>query len=128
MTHLRRSKRPCDTCRSYSCYKKNCGVNATMKLSGTTGKRALARPDAVGKLQAASEIVLGETLWYNLCALAADVFDLALRGDECYMILGATKDKSAMSVTVVLNGERDTRYGNSGVEELLASLADLLTS
>lgn len=65
------------------------------------------------------------TFYYNLLMVVAQVFDDISKGDDVYMIVGATSKKDAYTFTVKLSGAPTTVFGTS-LEDLSAKLADIL--
>jgi len=52
-----------------------------------------------------------DTQMFSLAQIMGDIMDLIAGGSDTYMIIGATKDKSAVCITVYLEGSRDSVYG-----------------
>lgn len=61
----------------------------------------------------------------DLLQLIGEVLDTVATGGECYMIIGGTKDKSSLTVTVVNGNERATVYAESLID-LSARCQELL--
>jgi hypothetical protein len=97
-----------------------------MRLAGVQKKRAVAKVDARTVFERDYNSVIGDTLWRNLIEVCAQVWDQAITQGNCYITLGSTKEQNAYSLTITIDGERATAYGNTGIEELLTNVIDLL--
>lgn len=76
-------------------------------------------------LQKWADEPLTGTPYYMLLALIADVLDTALVKGDTYMILGTTKDKTALTITVVQGSDRGHVYAVD-LNELAAGAESLL--
>lgn len=77
------------------------------------------------ELTLSSTAELSKTEYYWLVALVADMFDMIATGEQIYMTIGSTKDRSAYTLTVRTEGEPVTLYGVS-LRELVSKCQSLL--
>lgn len=121
---MKQGDKPCIGC-SVHCFVKNCqgGMNRTMKL-GTTSKGVLSKANE-DRLLSDDRHIIGDTSYYELLQLVAQMFDNIADGEDMYMILGATSNKTSFVLTVKHNGTPTSIYAQSLVELGLAS-KDLL--
>lgn len=83
-----------------------------------------------GNLLALEDTITGETLLFpnsvGLLAVIADMFDDIAKGREYYMIVGATSNKSAFSVTVKSGQTIVAQVYGGTLEEISTKVLDLL--
>jgi len=56
---------------------------------------------------------LGKTPYYSLVLALAEAIDLSASGTNCYLVVGTTSDKSAVSITLNQGGSKDAIYERS---------------
>jgi len=61
-------------------------------------------------LETAIEVTDGDLPYADLLRVLADVQDMAAQGRDAWVTFGSTKDKSSLTMTVVLDGSRQTLY------------------
>jgi len=54
---------------------------------------------------------LQDTPYMGLLLVLADMCDMIGRGSTCYVVIGSTSSKTAFSITMNAEGEKDARYG-----------------
>lgn len=79
-----------------------------MKLNNTA--QGGLSPANVKQLHASNDKPFQNTDYHHLLYLLADMFDSIAVGQDWYIIVGATKDKSAFSLTVVHGQDRQSVY------------------
>jgi len=56
-----------------------------------------------------SESLLKDTPYYGMLTLIAQMFDMIAAGENAYLVMGRTSNKSAFSVTLNALGGKDAR-------------------
>lgn len=74
---------------------------------------AQINPESSSELEGWAKTKLMETPYYHLLRVMAEMLDSAAKGQNIYLILGTTKDKSAISCTIKQDGGGDARYGDT---------------
>jgi len=83
-----------------------------MKLG--TQKRGAALPqDAVEVLHTWGSKKACDTPYWPLLVLIADVMDNIAKGEDAYMIIGATRNRDACSLTVKCGSDFSSIYGDT---------------
>jgi len=69
--------------------------------------------------------LLKDTPYYGMLTLIAEMFDMIAQGENAYMVIGSTSNKSAFSVTLNAVGGKDARYAAS-LEQLAMAMESWL--
>jgi len=115
---------PLTQCHSVACWVHNCGpMKGAQKVKKLDKKPKI---EASNKAEIEARTKAGEISpsLASLLLVIADVFDLAASGQDIYMTLGMTRDKSGYLMTIFWNGERV--YASGGSLMSLAEEASLL--
>lgn len=94
-----------------------------MKIQRDPGKPL--PKENLAAIQKAAKLQLAETPYYDLLRLIGEMYNMIAADSDSYLIIGTTKDRSAMCITVYLNGGRDSVYGKS-IEEVSLACAKWL--
>lgn len=79
----------------------------------------------ITEVQAWAETSLRDTPYFPLVLLIADMFDAIAKDEQAYMVIGATSNRTSYSVTLNVNGGKDSRYAE-GLAGLATGAADWL--
>jgi len=90
-----------------------------VKKFGTVNKVPLSKANAERLVSDVSDDI-GNSLYYPLMQLIAEAFDAIADGEDVYIILGATSNKSAFVCTVKQDGSPTSVYGPSLTDLSLA--------
>jgi len=82
-----------------------------MKMTTSTRAVKLATQN-VTLLRKSNDTPIQNTAYHRLMFVLADMFDLIAKGQDFYCIVGATKDKSAFSFTLVAGQDRQSFYAD----------------
>ena len=74
---------------------------------------AAINPESSAELEGWAKTKLIDTPYYPLLRVLAEMLDSSAKGQNIYSIIGTTKDKSAISITVKQDGGGDARYGDT---------------
>lgn len=80
-----------------------------MKLNTPKRNTALVTKN-VQQLRSFNDKPIQDTPYHNLLYVLADMMDLIGKGENWYVIMGATKNKDAFSMTVVHDDDRVSAY------------------
>ena len=121
---MKQSNAPCIGC-TIHCYVKNCmgGMSKSVKL-GVNTREALSRENDTSVVADSSQ-QLADTRYYPLIQLVAEMFDNIAVGEDMFMIVGATRNRSSFVVTVKHDGDSTSVYGSS-LAALALACQDLL--
>jgi len=109
--------------RSVSCWVHNCSTKGAKVVKLNPKKEAL---DAENRatLEMDLEWAHKDTAYRNLLCVIADICDSAASGSDSFLSIGTTRDKSAITLMVQVEGQRQSLYDVTlrGLDELCETL------